>query len=403
MLALLLCSLITFFPDYLYRTRIQRKSLTIYTFWYELKWGISSCLVLSVALLTLLVYFHPSSANAGTVFRALAMMPEGGGRVDQIYIENNQLVKAGDPLFSLLDSTQAAAVSSARSKIAQIDSAIEQAKAQRQAAEASLKQAQSALEQSQSELSKKQRIIEKDQKLISDLEMERLASRVEGNAAAVDAATANIAAATAQIEKVLPSQRESAQRALEQSEVELGKTVIYAGVDGRVSQFFLQKGDMVNPALRPAGVLIPSHGPESGSNSVVAGFNQLAADVLYEGMIAEASCLSKPFTVTPMVVTRIVPVIAAGQLKPSDTLIDAKDRFQPGTVTVTLEPLYENGMDGILPGAKCVVTAYTSSATAPDAADSPFVHGVANGVAIIAAVMLRIQTLMLPVQLLVFG
>jgi len=31
------------------------------------------------------------------------------------------------------------------------------------------------------------------------------------------------------------------------------------------------------------------------------------------------------------------------------------------------------------------------------------VHGVANGVAIIAAVMLRIQTLMLPVQLLVFG
>jgi len=403
MLALLLCSLITFFPDYFYRTRIQRKTISIYTGWYELRWGIASCLVLSVALLTLLFYFHPATSNAGTVFRALAMMPEGGGRVDEIFIENNQQVQAGDPLFSLLDSTQSAAVNSARSQIAQIDSAIEQAKAQRQAAEATLKQAQSALEQSQSELDKKQRIVNKDQKLISDLEMERLASRVESNAAAVDAAKANIAAATAQIEKVLPSQRASAQRALEQSEVELGKTVVYAGVDGTVSQFFLQKGDMVNPALRPAGVLIPSEGPESGTTRVVAGFNQLAADVLYEGMIAEASCLSKPFAITPMVVTRIVPVIAAGQLKPSDTLIDAKDRFQPGTVTVTLEPLYEGGMDGILPGTKCVVNAYTASATAPGAEDSPVVHAVADGVAIIAAVMLRIKTLILPVQMLVFG
>ena len=43
-----------------------------------------------------------------------------------------------------------------------------------------------------------------------------------------------------------------------QAQVELDKTVVYAGVSGRVEQFTLRVGDVVNPLMRPAGVLIPS-------------------------------------------------------------------------------------------------------------------------------------------------
>ena len=39
--------------------------------------------------------------------------------------------------------------------------------------------------------------------------------------------------------------------------MELAKTVIRAGVSGRVEQFTLRVGDIVNPFMRPAGVLIP--------------------------------------------------------------------------------------------------------------------------------------------------
>ena len=59
-----------------------------------------------------------------------------------------------------------------------------------------------------------------------------------------------------------------------------------------------------NPILRPAGVLIPSEGPESGRFQIAAGFDQLSAQVIKPGTISEVVCLSKPFTVIPMVVTR---------------------------------------------------------------------------------------------------
>ena len=55
----------------------------------------------------------------------------------------------------------------------------------------------------------------------------------------------------------MPAEKASAEAALEQAQVELDKTVVHAGVDGRVEQFALQVGDIVNPLMRPAGILIP--------------------------------------------------------------------------------------------------------------------------------------------------
>ena len=37
----------------------------------------------------------------------------------------------------------------------------------------------------------------------------------------------------------------------------LDKTIVRAGVDGRVEQFLVRAGDVVNQLMRPAGVLIP--------------------------------------------------------------------------------------------------------------------------------------------------
>jgi hypothetical protein len=71
MLELLLCSLLTIFPDYLYRRYRQGKRLgreiTFYSVWFELRWGIITCLMLTVALITVIFYFHPST-NTATLF-----------------------------------------------------------------------------------------------------------------------------------------------------------------------------------------------------------------------------------------------------------------------------------------------------------------------------------------------
>ena len=83
--------------------------------------------------------------------------------------------------------------------------------------------------------------------------------------------------------------------------MELAKTVVRAGVSGRVEQFTLRVGDIVNPFMRPAGVLIPEG---AGRAAIMAGFGQIEAQVMKVGMVAEATCVSKPWTVIPMVVTQ---------------------------------------------------------------------------------------------------
>ena len=411
MLELILCSLITVLPDYLYRRYREGKrwgdQITFFTMWYELRWGITACLMLTVTLITIVFYYHPSTTNAGPYFRTIPLLPEGGGRVEEVFVKNGDTVAAGDPVFSLLDSAQVANVNLADSQLDQIASAFAQAEVQLSAAQATLVQAESALAQAKNELAKKSELASRGQQLISKIELERLENTVNQRRGGVQAAQANITAAQTQISDVLPAQRQSAQRQLEQAQVALDKTVVYAGVDGQVAQFFLQRGDYVNPILRPAGVLIPSSGAESGRSQIAAGFNQLSAQVIKPGTITEVVCMSKPFSVIPMVVTRVQPVVAAGQLKPSDVLLDAQQRARPGTLTVVMEPLYEGGLTDVMPGSKCIANAYTSNHDLIEQGDlglgqTLFLHMV-DTVGVIHAIILRMQALLMPVQMLVFA
>jgi hypothetical protein len=60
--------MLTILPDYLYRRLVQGKRLgkeiTFFSVWFELRWGIVSCLMLTVSLITLIFYFHPSTSTA---------------------------------------------------------------------------------------------------------------------------------------------------------------------------------------------------------------------------------------------------------------------------------------------------------------------------------------------------
>ncbi len=411
MLEFLLCSLVTILPDFLARRYIQGKrwghEINFFTLWYELRWGITACVLLTVALITLIFYYHPSTTNASPFFRTVTMLPEGGGRVDEVFIKNGQLVRAGDPLFSLQDSSQLAAVQVARSKVLELDAELNMAVAEKAAMQGLVAQAQGSLDQAENELRIKQELQQRDPGLVSPREIQRLQNNIESRAGAVSAAIANLQAVQTELDLVLPARRASAEESLEQEQVEARKTTIFAGIDGRVAQFFLQPGDYVNPILRPAGLLIPTSTVESGRFEVQAGFNQLAAPIVRPGTLAEITCMSKPFTVIPMVITRVVDVIAAGQVRPTDSLLDIQTRAKPGTLTVGMEPLYENGLEGVLPGTKCLANAYTFNHDILASGDLGlgeylFLHMV-DAVGIVHAVILRIQALVLPVQALVFA
>jgi hypothetical protein len=195
------------------------------------------------------------------------------------------------------------------------------------------------LDQSENELKKKLELSSRGSQLISKIKLERLENTVNSRNGGVDTAKANIASVIAQKESVLPS--------------------------------------------------------------------QLATQVIGVGSLAEVVCLSRPFEVIPMVVTRVQPVVAAGQLRPSDNLLDAQERARPGTLTVVMEPLYEGDMEGDMPGSKCISNAYTNkhdllASGDIGVLDTLFYHPV-DAVGVVHAIVLRIQALVMPVQMLVFA
>ena len=83
MLELLLCSMFTILPDYLFRRYAQGrrigKEITFYSVWFELRWGITGCLILTVALITVIFYNHPSTTNVTRFFRTVPIVPRPTG------------------------------------------------------------------------------------------------------------------------------------------------------------------------------------------------------------------------------------------------------------------------------------------------------------------------------------
>lgn len=408
MLEILLCSLFTIVPDYLYRRYGQGKrighEITLYSVWFELRWGITTCLILAILLITVIFYNHPSTTSATVMFRTVPISPERIGRVAEVNVGFSEDVKAGQPIFRL-DTTQLqAAAETARSKIAEVDAALIAARADVVGAEGQIQQAQSALQQAQDELSTKEELMSRNSATVAVRELERLRVRVDGQKGAVASAKAAKDSADLRISTLLPAQRASAQAVLAEAEADIARSIVRAGVDGRVEQFVLRVGDVVNPMMRPAGLLIPKG---AGQRAIQAGFGQIEGQVMQIGMAAEVTCISKPFTVIPMVVTGVQDFIAAGQYRGGEQLIDAQQIIKPGTLLVTLEPLYAGGLEGVIPGSSCIANAYSSNHDLIASGEAGFFWGLAlhgvDATGIVHAIILRIQALLLPIKLLVLS
>ena len=406
MLETLMCALVTVLPDYLFRRYVQGKrighEITLFTMWYELRWGLTTCAILALTVITTLFYFHPASKTAASYFRTVTILPQLGGRVSEVYVTNNQQVVAGQPIFRIEDFTQTAQVEAAHAQIAQVQASLKVAETDLAEAEAGIAGARAALDQSLEDLARNTTLRDEGSSAVRLTEIERLENLVAEREAQVVAAQSRRAAVVQQIEELIPAQLASANAQLDAALTELDKTVISAGVTGRVEQFGLQVGDYVSPLLRPAGILVPSH---SGHDRFQAAFNQMAAQVIKPGMIGELGCMTKPFTVIPMVVVEVQDVIPSGQIRPTDELRDVQSNTKPGSILVYMEPLYKDMAEDIPPGSNCLANVYTDNHERLEHEDLGFWHAavlhVIDTIGVVHAAGLRLRLILMPVNTLV--
>jgi multidrug resistance efflux pump len=410
MLELMLCSMLTLLPDYLIRRYVQGRrighEITIFSVWYELRWGITLCLILTVLLITVVLYNHPSSTNVTSLFRTISIFPEVGGRVSEVYVGYNDKVKRGDRLFKMDTTRQEAALESARAQVVEVEASKVTAEADILTSQGKLQEAQGALDQALEELRTKTQLQQRNADIVAAREIEKLQTLAATRQGGVDAAAAAKQSAETRLSTVIPAQKASAEAQLAAARVELEKMVTYAGVDGRVDQFVLRIGDIVQPApvTRAAGILIPDG---AGEDRLFAGFNQIEAQVVKVGMVAEATCISKPMTIIPLVVTRVQDVIAAGQILQTNQLTDLQKIGAPGTVLAFLEPLYPGVLDGVPPGSSCVANVYSNNHELIESNDTGslkriYLH-IVDTVALVHALIIRMQAIVLPLKALVFG
>ena len=195
--------------------------------------------------------------------------------------------------------------------------------------------------------------------------MRKLSSALAIAEADLDAAQAQVVVKQTELTEVIPAARESAKAALESARVELAKTQVRSFAAGTVTQLALTEGSPASRLiLSPAMVIIPDRAFGTPVR-VVAGFPQVAFDVLHIGMPAEIVCdsninMAMENVFLPARISMIQPAVATGQITPGGTLLELDDRIRRGSVTVFFE--LENGEHEalLLDGTGCLVQTYTN-------------------------------------------
>src|SRR5258708_11086166 len=190
MFGLLSCSLLTILRDSLCRRYAQNKrfgkEITFYSVWYELRWGITGCLLLTISLITMIFYFHPSTTSATLFFRTVPILPEASGRVAEVNVGLSASVSKGDVIFRLDSSKQEAALETARRKIAEVDAAAVAAEADVTKAEAQIQEAKSAHQQAKDELDVKSELQRRNPGIVPQRDIAKLQVLVDQPQPAID-------------------------------------------------------------------------------------------------------------------------------------------------------------------------------------------------------------------------
>ena len=115
-----------------------------------------------------------------------------------------------------------------------------------------------------------------------------------------------------------------------------------------------------------------------------------------------------PFTVIPVVVTDVQDVIASGQVRPTDQLVDVQTFASPARSPPIMEPLFEGGLDRLPQGSRLHrqrlhLEPRRAARTRRSATLHAFVLHAIDATGLVHAMILRMQALLLPVRTLVLS
>jgi multidrug resistance efflux pump len=278
--------------------------------------------IVAIALLLLVMnYNHPFTSNGRIYFAVTPILPSVRGRVVEVPVETNALLKQGDVLFRIdprpyeyVVSQKKAALAEAEQNVKQLKASVNQATAEAERANAQLRLAQQNYDR-QVELFQKNVIaratLDTFSRNLDSAKQTFTGTKAEEERARL-AYSSNIEGVNTTVARL--------QSELADAQYNLDQTVTRAPSAGFVTQVALRAGVYVVPApLQPVMVFVNT---EEGDNELGAAFQQNALQRVKEGDEAEVAFDAVPGRVFKGKVNRVLGAIAAGQFQPTGKLID---------------------------------------------------------------------------------
>ena len=269
------------------------------------KWTVPTAalggIIIIGALIILMNYNHPYSEMARNYYISTPIVPLVKGRVVEVPVKPNQLVKKGDVLFRLDDEPF-------RLKADSLTARVESNREHLKSIEARLRSA----------------------KLDRDRAKE-LMQRGVGKQRDLDVSQANVDDIVAQIDQQKATLNDLQAQLLE-AKYQLAQTVVYAPSDGHVVQLALRPGMIATPFMyRPVMTFI--HKDET---AYVGWFWQNSMQRLAIGDEAEVVIDGIPGKIFKGKVTAVIPAIAAGNVQANAGLLDQTTAVRPGRLPVII-------------------------------------------------------------------
>jgi membrane fusion protein (multidrug efflux system) len=180
------------------------------------------------------------------------------GTISEVLVDDNQLIKQGEPIARLDPKDFQVALTQARASLQQADAQLAQSRAALIQSDAQLTQARAQADSAKAQDTNSQRNYQRNYQLfyqgkgvISKQDLDNAQYQFEGNdatykatEAAVNVAQANIETVKAQ-EKAAAAQVAVASAQVQNAELQLSYTTVYAPTEGRVSQKTFETGQRV--------------------------------------------------------------------------------------------------------------------------------------------------------------
>lgn len=290
------------------------------------EWSLSTAALGGIVGLALLLLFmnynHPYTKNARIYFSVTPVLPGVAGRVMEVPVQANTLLKAGDVLFRIDPRPYEYAVQKKEAELAEAEQMVQQLKSSLDQATAGADRAKAQLELAQQTFDRQQTLFE--QNVVAQAALDTAFRNLEASRQTLTGAEAAAERARLAFNSNIDGVNTTVARLtaeLRSAKFDLEQTVTKAPGPGFVTQVGLRPGMYTMPVpLRPAMVFVNT-GPND--SVLTAAFQQNSLQRVKAGDEAEVAYDAVPGRVFKARVRHVVDAIADGQLQPTGMLQDA--------------------------------------------------------------------------------